>query len=256
MKTPFFFLSILLLTLSCSTDAAVDEMTGLVGDPRGDSRPSATDPSQGPEEQALGFYSRGNLKFANLLPTEGFGFVHLFRPRDRGHGTYDLIYVITESARRLQELFPSRDRVQVGDLSAFEGGPISRHASHQNGLDVDIAFLRKDQTEQDPNDTSGFRESFVQRGKLTANFDIARNWAFAKLLISTGRVQRVFVNNVVKRGLCAFAKANGELDSQTETLRRLRVYTGHMDHFHVRVTCPDNSPACQSQNEVPEGSGC
>lgn len=215
-----------------------------------------SDPSQGTEPQSIGFYADGSLKNADPLPLEGEGFVKIVRPRQRKFGSYDLVYVLTQSAKSLQEKYPSKDRIQVADMSQERGGAITRHASHQNGLDADVAFLRKNGTEQDPADDSGFAEKFVSGGKVTANFDTARNWALAKIFVSSGRVQRIFVNEAIKKAFCAHAKSSGELTSGAETLRRLRVLAGHEDHFHIRLSCPKNSPQCSAQAEVPEGTGC
>jgi penicillin-insensitive murein endopeptidase len=217
---------------------------------------SSDDSFQGDQEQAKGFYSSGNLLNPNNLPLEGFGFVKLFRPRSRGFGTFDLITLLQETSAQLQLLHPSRDRVQIGDASQEAGGRISGHVSHQNGLDVDVAFLRVDQTEQDPERTDGFREIFVRGGKLTANFDLRRNWDYAKILIGTGRVQRLFVGEVVKKEMCKFVKSVGELTTEAETMRRIRVVAGHTDHYHIRLTCPRNSPNCRAQEEVPATTGC
>lgn len=260
MRSLLMAVAMLSALASCAPapEDASDELTGrpIPAAEQNERGNQAEDPYQGTREQVRGFYSRGRLVSADLLPPDGFGFVKIHRPRNRGFGSFDLVQVLRETARQMQELFPSIDRVQIGDMSAEHGGFISGHASHQNGLDADVAFLRLNRTEQDPESTSGFHESFVHNGFLTPNFDLARNWAYAKLLVATGRVQRVFVNEVVKRGLCAYVAAQGGLETERETLRRLRVIRGHTDHFHVRVTCPAQSPDCAPQEEVPADPGC
>jgi penicillin-insensitive murein endopeptidase len=211
---------------------------------------------QGSVEQAEKFYSGGSLMNPSVMPDAGFGFVKLYLPRHRAFSSYDMTELLKDAAGRLQQLHPSRDRLMIGDMSGEHGGFISGHASHQNGLDTDVAYLRADQTEQDPNYTKGFEQSFVKKGRLTANFDLPRNWDILKILVSSGRVQRIFVNSVVKKAFCAYAKAINELESQKETLKRLRVIAGHTDHFHVRITCPRNSPACRPQEDMPDDTGC
>jgi len=256
---PFLFLLAIASLTACSQGNAADEITGTPDQrprPQQPQRPDPEDVHQGEKEQAVNFYSRGTLVEGDVLPAEGAGFVKIHRPRNRGYGSYDLLEIIKDVSSRLQALYPSRDRIQVGDVSQVAGGQISGHVSHQNGLDADIAFLRVNQTEQHPDDTTGFRESFVEHGRLTANFDMPRNWAFAKLLIATGRVQRIFVNEVVRKAFCEHARQTGELESAAETIRRLRIAAGHTDHFHIRVTCPLNSPRCTPQEEVPAGDGC
>jgi len=251
------FLPLFLLT-ACGKSSSTDELIGQDA-PQGSpfsSINSKHDPYAGEREQVKGFYSNGSLVDADVLPAEGFGFVKIHRPRDRGWGAFDLVEILKAAAAELQNRFPSRDRVMIGDMSAKNGARLSGHASHQNGLDADVAFIRLNQTEQDVDDTGGFREHFVRNGKLTENFDLERNWAYTKILVSTGRVQRVFVGEVIKKGLCSYVKKIGELESEHETMRRLRVVAGHTGHFHVRITCPARSPECRAQEEVPESNGC
>jgi murein endopeptidase len=46
---------------------------------------------------------------------------------------------------------PSAPRLGIGDLSRRHGGPFGpRHASHQNGLDVDVYYPRRDGRERPP----------------------------------------------------------------------------------------------------------
>jgi penicillin-insensitive murein endopeptidase len=251
MKTLFCFF---VFGFCFSTHTWADELEGTPTEEKIDL--STDDPYQGTTEQAVGFYSNGKLLNPHELPLEGFGFVKLFRPRNRGYGTYDLVTLLQETAAKLQLLHPSRDRVQIGDTSQLAGGSVSGHVSHQNGLDADVAFLRVDQSEQDASRTDGFRESFVNKGRLTANFDLRRNWDYAKILISTGRVQRLFVGEVVRKEMCKYVKSIGELSSEAETMRRLRVVAGHTDHYHIRLSCPQNSPNCKAQEEVPLATGC
>ncbi|MCO5144431.1 MAG: penicillin-insensitive murein endopeptidase [Oligoflexia bacterium] len=234
-----------------------DELTGKPQNIR-QSPTRADDSYQGTQDQAIRFYSKGTLKSADSVSLEGFGYVKLFRPRERHYGTYDLTKIIETTSGQLRELYPtSTDRVQIGDMSDHDGGlQAPNHVSHQNGLDADIAFIRKNQSEQDPNITTGFEEIFVRSGKVTENFDMERNWNFVKLLVRTNRVQRIFVNPVIKKAFCTHAESLGEKETEAESLRRLRPYTGHMDHYHIRITCPENSPSCQTQEEIPTGTGC
>lgn len=207
-------------------------------------------------EQAIGSPANGRLRNATALPAEGAGYIKLFRSRHRQWGTSELVRLVESVAARMSEESPGCDRFQVGDLSARQGGRITRHSSHQNGVDADIAFLRRDCREQEPEDSRGFDESFVENGEVTANFDLDRNFRALQLLVGSGRVTRIFVNPVIKRALCEFAKREGMLEENVEVLRRLRPWAGHDEHLHVRIACPASSPRCRDQAEVPPGSGC
>jgi murein endopeptidase len=48
-------------------------------------------------------------------------------------------------------LHPRAPRLGIGDLSRPRGGPFGpRHVSHQNGLDVDVYYPRRDRRERPP----------------------------------------------------------------------------------------------------------
>jgi penicillin-insensitive murein endopeptidase len=49
---------------------------------------------------------------------------------------------------------PDAPRVVVGDISFTGGGPMDEHLSHQNGLDVDIYYPRRDHTLREPTESS------------------------------------------------------------------------------------------------------
>jgi len=256
MKISLAFASLFLL-FACAPEKP-DELGGgeQETETTGELSALASDNYQGSKNQARGYYSSGSLRSPNQLPSEGFGFVKVARPRNFGFGTYDLVEILKETAAALQRKFPSRDRVMIGDLSRNRGGDLPGHNSHQNGLDADVAFIRLDQTEQDAEDIGGFAEHFVKDGELTPNFDLKRNWYYAKLLARTKRVERIFVGEVIKKGFCAYAARRGELETERETLRRLRVISGHTDHFHVRVGCPKKSLSCKPQVEIPDEPAC
>jgi penicillin-insensitive murein endopeptidase len=210
-----------------------------------------------PPGQVIGFYSNGRLAQATALGRDGKGYVHLFQHRERYYGSEGLVRILEAAAAALADAYPGGERLQIGDLSAEKGGRITRHASHQNGLDADIVYFRNDRREQDGGPIQDeFDESFVVDGELSENFDIVRNWALAKTFVASGRVNRMFVDAVIKQALCAHAKETGELESQAETLRRLRPYPSHDDHIHLRLTCPEGSPRCVEQENVPESTEC
>ncbi len=212
---------------------------------------------EGAREQAIGFYSDGSLRDADAVPGSGFGFIKIFRPRDRAWVTTPTRNVFEQVASELFKMFPARDALQVGDTSARNGGPISGHASHQNGLDTDIGYLRVDQTTQDPMALDGFEVKFVdETGRVAANFDRERNWAFVKLMAATGRVDRFFVNPGIKAEFCRVARAKGEFSEDSLPLRLLRPWKGHDGHIHVRYRCPEGVALCRAQEPLPPGAGC
>ncbi len=220
-----------------------------------------------PTGQVLGAYTQGRLAGAAALPADGPGFVHLFGERNRQFGSEGLVRLLEGIAGAMTDAFPGGERLQLGDLSAEHGGRVNGHVSHQNGLDADGAFFRANRREQ-PGDVDGFPESFVSRGRVTANFDLERNWALFQGLVASGRVGRIFVDGAIKGALCDLARLDtraSRLDrglseeqprDTAETLRALRPYPNHDNHFHVRLTCPTESPRCVPQEPPPQGPGC
>lgn len=211
--------------------------------------------------EAIGFYSNGSLLDGEQLPDESFAHLKIFRPRQRAWGTRTLINTIIDAAASFRKKFPYGDRVQIGDMSASEGGVLARHASHQNGLDADVAYLKANHLERNPDvwGNSGFEEVFVTNGKITKNFDAARNWFLLKEVVLKKNIGRIFVDPEIKKAFCEKNKvidSRASLAVRTEVLRRLRPYPNHDDHFHMRIDCPKRGGRCLAQEEPPVGSGC
>jgi penicillin-insensitive murein endopeptidase len=133
------------------------------------------------------------------------------------------------------------------------GGPLPfGHASHQTGLDVDI-WLTLAQGRMPP---AASRETIALPSMLRPSWKAvdpahftAQQMTLLRLAATDPRVDRIFVNPVIKTAMC---RAPGAGD----WLRRLRPWWGHDDHFHVRLRCPADSPDCEKQAEIPPGDGC
>lgn len=214
-----------------------------------------------PSDQVRGFYSHGSLHSASALDLEGLGFVRIFPHQARQWGSEGIVLLIESVAREMKQNYPEGERLQIGDLAAQDGGTVDGHVSHQNGLDVDVGYLRMDHTEQDVHlPTTDFQESFVTpKGQISKNFDLIRNWALMKNWTSTGRIDRIFVDGAVKKAFCRHILGTDGLSlevSDSETLRRIRPYPNHKNHMHVRLNCPMTSPRCESQEDISPGPGC
>jgi len=208
------------------------------------------------ESQAVGYYSNGSILHSVEFPSETDAVLKIFRHRDRGWATEALIDLIENAAQQVHDLFPAGERLQIADASQEGGGKITGHASHQNGLDIDLVFYRMDRFEEDPERSGGLNEHFIADGKLTENFDLERNWLFIDALVKTKKVNRIFVDEKIKQALCRYARDEGLLADSEETLRRLRHWPHHTNHLHVRFSCPSTSPNCLSQSLPPSGTGC
>lgn len=207
--------------------------------------------------EAVGYYSNGSIIDAVRLPDSGPGFMKLFLKRDRAWGTQEMIDMLVKSSAAMNKNFPGMDRLQVGDVSKKEGGEVSDlHSSHQNGLDADLTYYRVNRIEQRLTHIAGFSENMVINNRISKNFDTARNWEFIKKLHEAGDVQRIFVDPLIKKEICRFARMKKELVRFDEALKSLRPYANHADHMHVRIRCPKNARDCVTQEDPPAGTGC
>jgi murein endopeptidase len=108
--------------------------------------------------RAVGSPSAGRLVRGVRTPGEGAGFftwdplLHRVPNRaDRRWGTDELVRVVLRVVREYGHAHPRAPRVGIGDLSRRRGGPFGpKHASHQNGLDVDVYYPRRDRKERPP----------------------------------------------------------------------------------------------------------
>jgi hypothetical protein len=110
------------------------------------------------DSRALGTPAHGRLVRGVQLPGSG---AHYFtwdpvlhrRPNRtwRRWGTDDLVRTVLHVVAAYAAGHPQAPRVGIGDLSRPHGGPFGpKHATHQNGLDVDVYYPRRDRREKPP----------------------------------------------------------------------------------------------------------
>jgi murein endopeptidase len=110
-----------------------------------------------PRSVAVGRPWHGRLEHGVQLPAAGTDFVTwdpiLGRSPNRDWrrwGTDVLVVVLDAVTREFREAHPGVPPVLIADLSRPHGGPFGRrygglgHASHQNGLDADVMYPRRD----------------------------------------------------------------------------------------------------------------
>jgi murein endopeptidase len=167
---------------------------------------------------ALGSPAAGRLERGVRLPAAGAAFftwdpVKRRSPNRpwRRWGTDRLVQVVLKVAREHRAAHPHAPRMAVGDLSRRHGGDFGPrfgyigHASHQNGLDVDVYYPRLDGTERRP-----FKPSQIDRGLAQSLVD---------RFVAAG-AQYVFVG------------PRTGLQGPRKVVSRLRY---HDDHLHVRI---------------------
>lgn len=213
-----------------------------------------TEAAEPEKAEAIGYYTAGCIKDAAALPVDGKGYQVIRLSRKRFYGHPELIEYIQSLGQMIASHLEGT--LLIGDLSLQKGGPLpSDHSSHQIGLDADILFwqypiaVRRTLTQAE-------REGIGPASLLSADnadIDISK-WVpvhgeTLRLAASSAKVERIFVNPLIKKKLCETYR--GE-----EWLRKIRPWYGHDGHFHVRLGCPDGSPLCEPQETIPPGDGC
>jgi murein endopeptidase len=115
------------------------------------------------KSRAAGLPYAGRLVRGVQLPAEGRTYLTWDPIRERKPnrgwrrwGTDRLIRTVLRVARRYERENPGAPRLTIGDLSRPHGGDFGPqygeigHASHQNGLDIDIYYPRRDRRETAP----------------------------------------------------------------------------------------------------------
>ncbi len=113
--------------------------------------------------RAVGKPFAGRLQAAVQLPPSGRHFITWDGPVGRSpsrgwrrYGTARLIRVVLKVAAAYRAAHPEAARLVIGDLSRPRGGPFGPeygglgHRSHQNGLDIDVFYPRRDGQERPP----------------------------------------------------------------------------------------------------------
>ena len=123
---------------------------------------------------SLGRPDHGSLVNGVQLPAEGITFFTwdpvLLRSPDRGWrrwGNDRLVRMVQQVVGEYWLENPDAPRVCIGDLSRRHGGDFQpTHASHQNGLDVDVYYPRLDGREVAPTSVDAARYAYEKLVKL------------------------------------------------------------------------------------------
>jgi hypothetical protein len=137
--------------------------------------PATATPVRWRASKAVGKPFGGRLANSVQLPGEGRDFVTWDSPKQRSpsrgwrrFGTDRLIRVVLKVAAEYRAANPDAPRMVVGDLSRPNGGPFGSdygglgHRSHQNGLDVDVFYPRRDRLERPPSRVADIDHALAQ----------------------------------------------------------------------------------------------
>jgi len=205
--------------------------------------------------ESIGTYTAGCVRNSAALSINGEGYQVIRPGRGRYFGHPETInYIESLSKKGNKELNAT---LLIADISQQTGGPIlDDHSSHQIGLDADI-LLWQHPIAKNRTLTITEREHIHPQSVLTEDEMRVDEFKWdpihgeiLKLAASDSRVDRIFINPLIKRRLCSIYP--GEL-----WLGKLRPWYGHEGHFHVRIRCPDKNSLCKSQKPIETtGNGC
>jgi Penicillin-insensitive murein endopeptidase len=200
--------------------------------PPGAATPTAPAPPAGPpparfepvrwrRSRALGLPWRGRLVRGVQLPAEGADLFSWDPVLERAPGrawrrwgSDRLVLIVLRVLREHRAAIPGAPRVAVGDLSRPRGGDFGPrfgalgHASHQNGLDVDVYYPRLDRRELAPRHPRQVDRALAQ--DLVDRFVAAgATYVFVGPSLGLGGPRRI-----------------------------VRPLVHHDDHLHVRIRAP------------------
>ncbi|WP_238380989.1 penicillin-insensitive murein endopeptidase [Alkalilacustris brevis] len=213
--------------------------------------PSAQPPA------VVGAYARGCAAGLVELAETGPGWQAMRLGRNRNWGHPQTIAFIKDLAGAAQSI--GWRGIYVGDISQPRGGPMtSGHTSHQTGLDVDIWMLppaRLNLSRAERESISSISVRTADQRSVNANWT-AQHHALLRAAALDVRVDRIFVAAAVKIEMCRTAAR-----ADRAWLQKIRPFSGHNTHFHVRMRCPADSPLCETQTPTVAdlsngGDGC
>jgi penicillin-insensitive murein endopeptidase len=202
----------------------------------------------------IGFYTAGCMSGGKTLPLDGTGYQVMRTSRHRYYGNPEMIQLVQDLGKTMDA---AGSGILVGDMAQPRGGPLPYgHASHQEGLDVDIWFWtdpdqRTRKLTYEEREKLPFITMLDKNGKVNPNVFGEEQILKLKTATQNPHVERIFVNPAIKYYLCT------TLDKpELAWLHKLRPWPGHDEHFHVRIQCPVGATACTPQAAVDEGDGC
>jgi penicillin-insensitive murein endopeptidase len=207
---------------------------------------------------AVGKPSAGALYEAQKVPMKGkyISILPDHRDRNRNYASAALVKLLTTTSETFFKTY--KRRVFVGDLSAKRGGKISGHASHQNGLDVDMALFYVDAKGKpiEPKELVALDDTGISKDKKFA-LDATATWLWINALLQNPdvQIQYIFLYEPLIALVLEAAKKEGASDELLEKVstivRQPTDSSKHDDHMHLRIYCPsDAEDLCEQTGPI------
>lgn len=159
-------------------------------------------------------------------------------------GTQEIIDLVAITGEKMFE--ETGRKIFISNLSKQNGGPVAPHKSHQNGVDIDIAYPSRNNNIDFPNVVR--MKPRVFNKKL---YSTEKTLNLLKIIFEQKNVpiDRIFMDRAIKADLCTFAKSIPGLTLEQKSLAKkifssINHVDGHGNHMHLRIKCTENQPAC------------
>ena len=199
--------------------------------------------------RSIGSYAKGCLAGATALPIDGETWQVMRVSRNRMWGHPRLIAFLERISAQMPKIngWPG---LLVGDIAQPRGGPmLTRHASHQIGLDADVwltPMLDRRLSREEREAMSATNMVRPDRLDIDPNGVDARPWvALLKAVSQQPEVARIFVNAAIKKALCREAGPDRRLAHQDLPDVRPRLQLPHPHCVSAR------RQACSGQEPPP-----
>lgn len=218
------------------------------------------------QSRSIGNVLEGRLEGGVQMPKRAPGIVHNpKKDRNRAYGTVEVVRAMIRAGKALAHR-PPEEHLLINDLSYAHGGPISGHASHRAGRDVDFYFpLRTQGGEAFPSKLiplnpmgigHDYRNLEDPNDDIPVRIDLERSWDYLAALLQDPQapVQVIYLVAHLQRALAEHARKRG---ADPQLIRRFLTHScqprgaPHDDHGHIRFYCSaqdiaygceDNSP--------------
>ena len=200
---------------------------------------------------SIGFYSKGCLAGAKMLPPTGKFWQAMRLSRNRNWGHPALVALIEKLAKDAHEK-DQWNGLLVGDLTQPRGGPmLSGHKSHQIGLDADVWLREMPKRVMSRQEREKFQPISMLKNALSVDDKkfTRKIFALIRRAASYREVARIGVNPAIKHALCKMAGGD------KPWLAKIQSWPGHHYHMHIRIKCPAGSRSCRGQGR-PGGTSC
>ncbi len=196
--------------------------------------------------QAINRRSSGTLQEGERLIQDVFGIKWL------QHGDSHIKWVTSMTNHFIRIVGSEYQRqhpqhfVIINRSSKQYGGRVSPHKTHQNGLDLDVAYPHADRHMQ------RFWNVFNGNGQfIMTEKDAEKTMDLLKTMSATDVINKYHVDQSVKDYLTHIAETTGQLEEQCPILTQLCHASGHRNHIHVQLKCTQFNEGCHDSADPP-----